>query len=188
MARKRFSNIVIPFGFYTGSIINDYLLYQDDRDQCRLHICDINGQNDSVLIDDVVFEYVLQGTAVYYKTIDKPVTFDNNGRLVPPQSYNLIIKQYDLYTKKTKTVIDNVGYSWGIVDGVIYYSNRNDSFRLYSYRISDGSIDILSQDKNTQPFVFTDDGMFCYVYNDKGQESDYYFIRYNTYKKTQLIQ
>ena len=173
---------------YAPYAIEGKILYQDDRDRNRLHICDLDGSNDRVLIDDVVFTYITDGLNIYYKTHSVPGSFDRYGNYVSSSSAKDIIKVYNMGSKETETVIKSNTFFWGLHDNVIYYSNLDDSGRLYTYDLRDGSIDIMLQDKNTYPCVFTSNGLFCEVLNNKGNSTiGRYFIYYDTYKKVDLF-
>ena len=69
---------------------------------------------------------------------------------------------------------------------LIYYSNVDDAGRLYTYDTRDGSLDIMLQDKKANPLVFSSNGVFCTVWNDKYQEIGFYFVYYDSFNKIDL--
>lgn len=153
-------------------ILNGQLLYADSNDKGRLHICDIDGKNDSMLIDDNVCNWVTDGNSIYY--------------LKENSSERCVIRSYDLKSKEIKTIIsDDVSYM-GMHDDFIYYSNKDDAGRLYSYNIYTGNIDVLAQDKNTTPICFGETGLFFSVSGNKGGVTAMYFIDYDTYRKVDI--
>ncbi len=167
-------------------IIDDHLIYQDDRDKCRLHICDLNGKNDSILIDDVVFSYIADGSSVYYKTLSKKPSFNRYGNMVWPSTYKEIIKKYDLRTGKSKTIIsDNVGF-FGIHGRDLYYSNDSDLGRLYRYNLRSGKSDAVSKETWVLPYIYLKDGIVCYTEGVRSKYDKYFYLKYDNHKKTTL--
>ena len=180
--------VILDKPVYFPYIINGQLVYQDDHDHCRLHICDPDGQNDRVLIDDIVFQYISDGSSIYYRTYRDPCTFDENNRLREPESEAAVIRRFDLATREIKTVISSDTGGWGLHDGIIRYTNWDDEGRLYAFDTHDGSAAVLAQDRNTLPVVFTETGIFYEVHNDNGEPENFFFIRYDTNDKTALRQ
>lgn len=98
-----------------------------------------------------------------------------------------ILKAYDLKSGESKKVISNEVGSWGIHDDTIYYTNADDSFRIYTQGIYSGDVDVMAQDKNVDLDVFGNGGIFCMSYTDAGKGSGYFYISYDTFSKTDLM-
>ena len=178
--------VILNKPVYFPYIVNGKLLFQDDRDKVRLHSCDIDGKNDKLLIDDFVFSFITSGDSIYYKSIDKKPSFDKNGNLVYASKTKEIIKVFDINSGKSKILINSDTGDWGIHNKIIYYTNYDDSQRIYSYNINNGDIDVLTQDKGCTLCVFSNNGIFYNQLNNNGQNVGEFFIEYNTFKKTNL--
>ena len=173
---------------YFPYILNGQLVYQDDHDHCRLHVCDPDGQNDRRLIDDIVFQHVSDGSSIYYRTYKEACTFDEYNKLVGPEGDESVIRQFDLATGEIKTIISTDTGGWGLNEGILFYTNWNDSGRLYACNTRDGSTGVLAADGNTLPVALTGEGIFYEVFNDDGEPEDLFFIRYDAQGKTDLWQ
>ncbi len=166
------------------------LLYQDDLDRCRLHICNPDGGNDRVLVDDIVFQYVTSGDTVYYQTVrnEAKASFDSYGKLVYPEEEQYIVKACNIVSGATEKVIEDAAGVWGIHDGIIYYLNIGDSGRLYAFDTRDGSRAAVIQDEYVTPRVFTEYGLLAWDYDRDYQKVEgVYLINYKDHGKTVLF-
>lgn len=133
-ANKDGSNItqILNKPAYYPYIVRDKLYYQDDNDGAKLHVCSLDGSGDKVFIDDVCFGYVTDGETFYYSSLND----EKNAGLLKI-----------FHPEKGKTVIsdempDNpsIAYDGGTT---LYYTDVNDSRRLYTYDVKTGEIDNL---------------------------------------------
>lgn len=99
-----------------------------------------------------------------------------------------MIRQFDLATGEIKTIISTDTGGWGLNEGILFYTNWNDSGRLYACNTRDGSTGVLAADGNTLPVALTGEGIFYEVFNDDGEPEDLFFIRYDAQGKTDLWQ
>lgn len=161
---------IINKAVYYPYIINNKIYYQDDNDYCKIHVCDVDGSNDRVFINEWVYQYFFDGRNFYYVTYeDKNLSRD---KIINKDNYKRIIKRCDYNGKNNTTLIGfTSAVEMAMNSTTIYYADRNDNNRIYSYSLSDGSVDLISNDTNVSNLTINNN-LMSYVDYD----SDYNYI------------
>lgn len=90
------------------NLINDNIYYQDDNDYCRIHVCDLDGSNDRVFINEYVYAFIFNGTDFHYLTYeDKNLKSDE---IINDEDNKLkrIVKCCDINGKNDKMMMINI--------------------------------------------------------------------------------
>ena len=157
-------------------VIKGCILYQDDNDNERLHICNMDGSNDRVLIDHHVYNYIVYGTNLYYKSADD-VYFDENGKEIDGLQYSLRYCNLDGSDDSVFLDLTNLGESFAIINGKLFYADRSDEDRLYVYDFASGAIDLVSQDTFVRTINSLDPSDKI-LYYDRGKKADKYYVEH----------
>ena len=118
-----FEQPIMQKEIYYSYVIGDYLYYQDDIDNERIHRFNLITKIDEVITSGISYSFIVDGEYAYYVKNDRSVGDDDfSGTLV----------KIDLKTKLETTICTNV-YTGGIAvtESQIYYINTTDSNRIY---------------------------------------------------------
>ena len=138
--------ILIDKATYYPYIINDMLYYQDDKDDCKIHVCNIDGTDDTVLIDKWTYRYITDGKYIYYEAYKDMPEVDENHNLKGEEP-QIVLRRCNI--DGTDDIAVTSSADIGVLamnPTTIYYSDMNDECRLYSYDIVSESVDLISQD------------------------------------------
>lgn len=108
---------------YYSYVVGDYLYYQDDIDNERIHRFNLKTKIDEVVTSGISYGFIIDGEYAYYVKNDNSVADDDfSGTLV----------RINLKTNTETTIRDGV-FTGGIniTDSLIYFVNTNDSNRIY---------------------------------------------------------
>ncbi|MCR5522121.1 MAG: DUF5050 domain-containing protein [Clostridia bacterium] len=131
---------------YYPYVINDCILYQDDKDGEKLHICNMDGSNDRVLIDRHVYRYIVYDSKIYYESADEKY-YESDGKKKGDIKFHLRCCKLDGSKDSEFLGVDNVG-DFAIINDILYFVDKNDGDRLYFYDFSTESLDLVSQDED----------------------------------------
>lgn len=166
---------ILDKAVYYPYFVGGRLYYQDDADDCRLHVCNPDGSGDSVFIDDFCYEFITDGEVFFYDSYDKPVEWDDYHRPVNENSLRRVLKMYSPETGIR--MIEGFGARDIAYDGEkVYFSEPEDSWRLYSYDPQTEAIDAMYLQKNVNLKIFTgSNSLRCMITN-----SNNYYEKYMT--------
>ena len=136
--------------------IGDRLYYQDYLDGKKLHVCDSDGTNDHIFIDDVCYQYIKDGEKFYYVSYDGDVEWDEKGLPVNAADLRRVLK---IYVPESGTeVISEVNPTTFAFNGTqVVYTNYYDSKRMYSYHVETGKNEALYLEEYLWQFYWLDD-------------------------------
>lgn len=169
---------VLEKAIYYPYIINDKLYYQDDGDQCRLHVCNMDGTADQLVIDDVVFAYFTDGISFYYQSFDKKAEFDDNNKILNVADLKYCFKKYTP-GEETKVFTELYSDRFAFDGRTVYYTDADDDGRLYTCDTVTGSIDVLCINDYIANIVFYDPSTFICVDGSKSGLEDVFFMNLN---------
>jgi len=115
--------------------IGDKLYYQDYNDGKKLHVCDPDGMNDQIFIDDVCYQYIFDGEKYYYISYDGKVEWDEKGFPLNASDLHRVLKCYSP-SSGTEVFADVTPSVFAYNGAKIVYSNYYDSDRLYSFDVN----------------------------------------------------
>ena len=142
--------------------IGDKLYYQDYNDGKRLHVCDPDGLNDRVFIDDVCYQYVFDGEKYYYISYDGEVKWDEKGLPVNASDLHRVLKCYSP-TSGTEMFANVTPSVFAYNGSLIVYSNYYDSDRLYSFEVNTKRTEALYFEDYLWPLCFVDrNRIYCF--------------------------
>ena len=148
------------FYFY---VHDDMIIYQDDRDNCSIHICNIDGSDDKKINNDKSFSPIYDGKYIYYSKEIKLDKKDENGE--DQYSYTLWRMNVD-GTNDTQLSECKLGRDPALYNGFIYFSNEDDGNRLYRINADGSNLSLISQDKNATDYYFIGDVLKYTVYTE----------------------
>ncbi len=157
-ADKDGSNIVpiLEKAVYYPYIIDDQIYFQDDNDRCRLHVCNLDGSDDRVFIDDYCYDYIFDGSMVYYTSFNEKVEWDENNNATNMNDLRRALKIYHIDTGETDVVKEAQPQSIACNGECVYYQDMGDNNRLYSYNIKTGIIEPMYFETYTGELLFVD--------------------------------
>lgn len=180
---------IINKAVYFPYIINNKIYYQDDNDYCKIHVCDIDGSNDRVFINEWVYQYFFDGHNFYYVTYeDKNLSRDKIDKEM--DAYKQIIRKCDYNGKNNTTLIDFTNaVGMAMNSTTIYFTDHNDNDRTYSYNLSDGSVDLLSNDTNVA-YITINNNLMSYVDydSDRNYIDNIFFCSLDGTNKTKIFE
>lgn len=148
---------IIDKAVYYPYIIDNKIYYQDDADKNRLHVCNLDGSDDQVFIDDQCYQYIYDGISFYYTSYDGVVEFDDNGMIANYSDITHVLKKYT--PDEGVEVFNNVHpFSIAYNGETLLFTNELDEYRLYSYDISTRTVD---------PLYFADYLYFLNFFDEK---------------------
>lgn len=162
---------ILEKAVYYPYIIRDKLYYQDDNDYSKIHVCNPDGTDDQVFIDDFSFDFYTDGISFYYTSYDGEYEWDDNHYLTNADSLNRALK---IYTpgKGIEVIKEVVPLSMAFDGNTIYYSEVNDDSRLYTYSISTGKVDVLCfNDRIYDKVFYNNSTLICTDTNKSGLEN-----------------
>lgn len=152
----------IPVYYFT--IFNNYVLYQNDRDDMTLHIYDMNSGNDMRITNQRSFWPIYDGNYIYYLS-------DSTS----PEEYQHTLWRTSLDGKVNEEI--GLGcYLGGLLlrGDYVYYINIDDSARIYRC-LKDGSeIELVTQDSNISTFQWVNGCLAYMTKDDQGYISGIY--------------
>lgn len=121
------------FHFY---VFEDGILYQDDNDNCSLHICNVDGTNDIKLNDETSYWPLYDGEYIYYvkETGAGEAMKRNIWRIKPDGSEDHIVADYEV----SNGVMITYDY--------IFFVYGDDSDRLYRINKDGSNLTLITQD------------------------------------------
>lgn len=149
--------IILETPVYFFSIFENYVLYQDDRDNMTLHIYDMSSDKDIHINEQRSFMPIYDGNYIYYLS-------DSTS----PEEFQLKLWRMTL-DGTTNEEIDLGCYLGGLLlrGDYIYYINKDDSNRIYRC-LKDGSdIELVTQDSNISTFQWVNN---CLAYVTEDEE------------------
>ena len=185
----RNKKVAINKPVYYPYIINDKIYYQDDNDYCRIHVCNLDGTNDKVFINEWVYQFIFDGTNFYYVTYKNKELKDSDIRNNTGSEPKRIVKSCDIEGKNNKIVIDFTHVSEIAMNkNTLYYTDSKDNYRLYSYTLSNEAIDLISNDNNISCISLTDNLLSYYDYDNKGEYIDHiYYCNLDGTNKSEIF-
>lgn len=149
-------------------VFEDGILYQDDRDNASLHICDLNGNNDIKLNDDASVFPIFDGKYIYY------VGFKADDESIPATIWKIRPDGTELQQVSTASVANNML----LTKDYIYFVNADDGYRLYRIGKDGTGLTLITQDKNVAMVEFFDNYIKYTKFTD-----DYEYIEANYFCK-----
>ena len=151
-------------------VFDDAILYQDDRDNMSLHICDLNGQNDVKLNDSMSFWPIYDGNYIYYVRAEEfeDSTTRTIWRIRPDGTGDQKVASYQVSNAMLMTAEH------------IYFVNGDDSDRLYRIDKDGENLTLITQDTNLD-FVDLFDNQIKYTKYAKNYQyiDNNYFCDYD---------
>ena len=142
---------VIAKPVYCWYVFENAILYQDDRDNCSLHIYDLERQTDTKVNDQISYNPIYDGEYIYYSSdVDEK---RNIWRVKPDGSDNIQISSVEISG-------DIVLYN-----NYIYFVNIDDSNRIYRMDKDGTNLTQISQDKNCDKLCFSGDNLIYTSYD-----------------------
>ncbi len=139
-------------------VFGNCILYQDDRDNESLHICDLDGQNDKKINDSVSYNPIYDGEYIYYAKSEK----------VEGVEKCTIWKIKPDGTKDEKVADYYALEDFCLHNEFIYFSYLEDEGRLYRMKKDGSELTLISQDKNIMKICFLGDMLKYNVYDQEG--------------------
>ena len=161
--------VILEKPVYYPYIINDRLYYQDDLDDCKLHVCNLDGSGDEVFIDDFCYQYVTDGKIVCYNTYNGEVEWNDYHQPTNTQDLRRVLKIYHLDDGSTEVIEDVHPMLIAFNGDKVYYLEELDSKRLYSYDIKTGMIDAMYFETYLYFLMFMDSNHILCVNQDKSE-------------------
>lgn len=123
------------FYFY---VFSDGILYQDDNDNASLHVCNIDGTNDTKLNDDVSYLPLYDGEYIYYVKHTDPSDDAAHSiwRIKPDGTEDKMVANY------------NAASGMIMTKEHIYFVFGDDSYRLYRIDKDGNNLTLITQDAN----------------------------------------
>ena len=160
---------VLEKAVYYPYIIDDQIYFQDDNDGSRLHVCNLDGSEDHVFIDDFCFDFVFDGKAVYYTSYNNKVEWDENNKATNMNDLHRALKIYHIDTGETEVIEEAQPHLIACNGEYVYYIDLGDSDRLYSYNIRTGAIEPMYFETYFSQLTFIDKNTaFCVDRDAKG--------------------
>lgn len=161
---------------YFPYIYNDKIYYQDDNDKCKMHVCNMDGSNDKALINNCIYQYIIDGEYIYYKAAKKMPKFNKNKRIVDEESVKYSIYRCNLDGTKDEVVVGSADViDMAMNKNTIYYTDRNDDFRMYSMDKESGNIDLVTQSNKITNISMFEKGIYYFDYDNKGEYIDHMY-------------
>ncbi len=161
---------VLDKAVYYPYIINDKIYYQDDNDYCRIHVCDLDGKNDKVFINEWVYQYIFNGENFYYVTYEDKNLEESKLRVDENFKNKEIVKYCDINGENNKVLIDYTDVQVIAMNrDTLFYTDKKDDLRIYSYKFSDESVDLISNDANTDSIMILGN-LLSYIDYDNNEE------------------
>lgn len=118
------------------SVFNDGILYQDDNDNSALHVCAFDGSADRKIADGFAFNPIYDGEFVYY-----------TKRTDLSDESTVSVWRVKLDGSQQEKISDQqVSDSFLLFEDKIYYTNGEDSDRVYCMDKDGGNITLVTQD------------------------------------------
>lgn len=152
----------IPVYYFT--VFENYVLYQDDRDNMTLHIYDMLSGENVRINEQRSFWPIYDGNYIYYLS-------DSNS----PEEYKHTLWRMTL-DGTTNEEIDLGCYLGGLLlrGDYVYYINMDDSGRIYRC-LKDGSdIELVTQDSNISTFQWVNNCLAYVTIDEEGYISGIY--------------
>ena len=131
---------------FEAFVFEDAIIYQDDRDNMSLHICDLNGNNDIKLNDSLSFWPIFDGEYIYYVCAEK---YEESGT-------RTIWRIRPDGTDKQQISNNPVTNNMLLTKEHIYFVNADDGDRLYRIKKDGSDLTLITQDKNVAMVEFFD--------------------------------
>jgi len=137
-------------------VFDNGIIYQDDRDNMSLHICDLDGQNDIKLNDTISYFPIYDGEYIYYVRSEE-------SRAVSSRS---------IWKVKCDGTEDQLVASYPVSAGMlmttkyIYFVNYEDKNRLYRINKDGSGLTLITQDPYINEVVFLEDKINYTVYTN----------------------
>lgn len=126
--------IAKPTFYFT--VFDDGILYQDDNDDSALHVCALDGSMDRKIADGFAFNPIYDGEYVYY-TVHASLEADAK----------VSVCRVKLDGTQQEVISDQrVSDSFLLFEDKIYYTNGDDSDRVYCMDKNGGNITLVTQD------------------------------------------
>lgn len=157
---------VIAKPVYYPFVFEDGILYQDDRDNCSLHVCDLNGENDVKLNDCVSYFPLYDGEYIYYVAEAEPgkVKSSTIRKIRPDGSEDQEVAPYP------------VSHSVLMKDDYIYFAYADDSNRLYRINKDGSGLTLITQDKKLTDVCLLGDRIKYSTYTSDGKYIDKMYL------------
>ncbi len=151
---------IISKPVYCWYVFEKAVLYQDDRDNCSLHIFNMEKQTDVKLNDMTSYSPVYDGEYVYYAgEVEDECTV---WRVTPDGSQNQQIASVKIEDRVV------------LYKDYIYFTNEEDGARIYRMNKDGSNLTQISQDKNCSKPYFSGNQLIYRVY-----EKNYKYIEKN---------
>ena len=135
------------FHFY---IFDDVLMYQDDMDNCSLHLCMIDGTEDMKLNDCISYSPIFDGETIYYSSKKSDDSLEGELRKINLKTFE-DVKICDVKDSNTLMLNDNK----------LYFVNGDDDYRIYRVGIDGKNKELVSHDSVYSVQTF-DDGLLYF--------------------------
>lgn len=153
--------LILDKPVYYPYFIGDKLYYQDDHDESKLHVCNADGSDDRVFIDDFCFDYITDGEVFYFTSFDGQFEWDENHRMTNGNTLKRALKKYTV-GKGIETIPTAAPQCIAFDGEKIYFPDTQDSDRLYCYDTKTGDIKIMYLETWIGRTVFINDNtMLC---------------------------
>ncbi|MEA4913848.1 MAG: DUF5050 domain-containing protein [Christensenella sp.] len=117
------------------SVFDDGILYQDDNDNSALHVCALDGSADCKIADGFAFNPIYDGEFVYYT------------KRIELADENVSVWRVKLDGTQVEKISDQqVTDSFLLFEDKIYYTNGEDSDRVYCMDKDGSNIALVTQD------------------------------------------
>ena len=164
---------------YYSYVVGDYLYYQDDIDNERIHRFNLKTKIDEVVTSGISYGFIIDGEYAYYVKNDNSVADDDfSGTLV----------KIDLITK-TETTIRNGVFTGGmnVTDSYIYFVNTNDSGSIYRIKKDGTNEKKISNDTDVRFLTIVGNKLLYSDYNDsKGYIDAIYMCNHDGSNKVKI--
>lgn len=144
-------------------VFDDGILYQDDRDNMSLHICDLQGKNDTKLNNSTSYWPIYDGEYIYYVCEDKNGT-SSIWKVRPDGNENQQVAPY------------SVSNNMLLTEKYIYFVYTDDSDRLYRINKDGSNLTLITQDTHIKFVEFFDNLIKYTKYDDEYEyiEANYF--------------
>ena len=140
---------IIKRAVYYPFVFDDFILYQADRDNSSLHICDLNGENDRKLNDCLSYMPLYDGEYIYY--VKEESLLDASSRTI----WKIRIDG----TEDQQVAKYQVSSGMLLTDEYIYFVYADDSDRLYRINKDGTGITQITQDTDLVYIQFLGNGL-----------------------------
>lgn len=178
------NKVIIDKATYFPYIFEDQIYFQNDNDMASLYRCNLDGSEQEKLIDEIVFQYIIDGKNIYYDSVaDKTLAKFENGRFMNLLDLDRCIRKTNLSTGETEILVRTGSNGFNFIamnPSQLYYTNAADQSRLYTYYLRSKATDLISQDTNVTDLILVHDGLL-YASRDaqSGAISGLYFVNKN---------